>query len=67
MKPGDILNLDEDDYKYGLGDLTLRVERILGHIDVHDGRWLHVRGTAIWDGKPAEVRFVYVRLPRDHP
>lgn len=60
--PGAVLELSEEQYKFGTGQLTLRVDSLIGRLRLADGHWMHLRGTALWDGKPAEQRTVYVRL-----
>lgn len=61
--PGEVLQLGEDDYKFGVGTLTLRVSAAL-RVERHaDGLWLAVRGVEIrWDGTDGKTRDVLVRM-----
>jgi hypothetical protein len=60
---GDVLELAEADYRFGVGPLTLRVTALL-HVQVMaDGPWLYLRGIAIRpDGSDGESRQILVRL-----
>ena len=58
-----VLRLAEEDYRFGVGPLTLRVTGLLHVQDLVDGPWLYLRGTTIrWDGMDGEPRQVLVRL-----
>lgn len=60
---GKVLNLSEEDYRFGLGPLTLRVTRVLHWQELADGPWLYVRGVALRpDGSDGGSRQVLVRL-----
>jgi len=41
---GDVIAMDERDYKYGTGRLILRVTQIGGRTHAADGEWLEVDG-----------------------
>ena len=60
---GDVLELAEEDYRFGVGPLTLRVTALLHVQQLTDGPWLYLRGIPIrWDGRDGEPRQVLVRL-----
>jgi hypothetical protein len=60
---GDVLELAEQDYRFGVGPLTLRVTALLHVLPLPDGPWLYLRGVPIrWDGRHDEPRQVLVRL-----
>lgn len=63
VKVGDVLDLAEPDYRFGVGRLKLRVDALL-HVQVlDDGPWLYLRGTVIrWDGTDGQARQILVRL-----
>lgn len=67
IRIGEVFTWAEEDYKYGVGDLTIRVEALVGVLDLSDGRWLQVRGTRIWYGKALEQRSVLVRASAGQP
>lgn len=64
---GELLYLREPDYKFGTGDVTLRVTAV---IDGPDSGWIELRGFEIgWNGSRGTERTIYVsmealRLPR---
>lgn len=59
---GDVLSLAEEDYRFGVGTLTLRVTALLHVQELDDGPWLYMRGQAIgWRGAETP-RQVLVRL-----
>lgn len=63
VRVGQVLRLAEEDYRFGVGTLTLRVTGLLHVQELDDGPWLYLRGTAIrWDGGDGESRQVLVRL-----
>ncbi|HYN95968.1 MAG TPA: hypothetical protein VES42_19150 [Pilimelia sp.] len=63
VRSGQVLRLAEADYRFGVGELTLRVQAVLGLQQLPDGPWLYVRGVQIrWDGADGETRQVLVRL-----
>ena len=63
VKVGDVLKLAEEDYRFGVGSLTLRVTALLHVQELPDGPWLYLRGVTIrWDGSEGAVRQVLVRL-----
>jgi hypothetical protein len=63
VRIGQVLELTEDDYRFGVGPLTLRVTALLHVQRLADGPWLYLRGVTIrWDGSDGEVRQVLVRL-----
>lgn len=60
---GRTLQLGEDDYRFGLGPLTLRVTSIIHLQQLTDGLWLYVRGVqARPDGREGEQRQVLIRV-----
>ena len=56
MRVGLVVRLAEDDYRFGLGTLVLRVEAVHGVRHLDDGPWLAVRGVQIFDGRDGPVR-----------
>ena len=61
------LRLDENDYCYGRGALTLRVDRIdrANPVRFDDDIWYRVEGVQIgWDGAEVGHRLVLVRVRR---
>ena len=63
MRVGDVLRLSEEDYRFGVGPLTIRVTALLHVQYLQDGPWLYLQGTPIrWDGKDADQRQILVRL-----
>lgn len=67
IRIGQVLRLAEEDYRFGVGPLTLRVTTLL-HVQQVDGEpWLYLRGTTIrWDGGDGETRQVLVRMSALH-
>jgi hypothetical protein len=72
IKPGDVLRIPEEHYRYGLGTLILEVTEV-GTVDrAPDGDWLHIKGIQrMWNGNRLPSREVLVRLsalrPRRRP
>jgi hypothetical protein len=64
VKPGDVVRLAEADYKYGRGDLTLRISRVRLEISRwYDGHWVWLEGTPIrWDGGEDDTRSLLARV-----
>jgi hypothetical protein len=63
VRVGDVLVLSEEDYRFGLGPLTIRVTAILQVQQLADGPWVYLRGVPIaWNGHEEESRQVLVRL-----
>ncbi len=52
VKPGDIVELPEDAFKYGLGTVRLRVTRVRRDlIRYYEGEWVWLEGDEVrWDG-----------------
>jgi hypothetical protein len=45
VRPGDVVRLGEDDWRYGEGELVLRVERVRDELSRHyGGKWLWLEG-----------------------
>jgi len=44
LRHGDLLRLTEENYKFGVGPLTIRVDRVLERVILPDGVWVRVRG-----------------------
>jgi len=64
-RPGDVLKIHEDNYRYGVGELVLRVTAIGGALRLDDGDWLTVVGIQIaWNGADVGELQVAVRLSR---
>ena len=71
VKPGDVIQVAEDDYFYGLGCLTLRITRVHGLLILADGPWITVDGIPLWSRdvegteRYAQIRVAAIRyLPR---
>jgi hypothetical protein len=63
LVPGVVLHLGEEDYRFGVGPLVLRVTEVLEMQRLSDGPWVAVRGVTItWDGRDGDERQVLVRL-----
>jgi hypothetical protein len=62
-RPGDVLKIQEENYRYGLGELVLRVTQVRSVRQLADGEWLTVVGVQLaWNGSDLEEREVLVRL-----
>jgi hypothetical protein len=56
---GELLRFKEDEYKYGIGPLALRVTQLLNSSTI-DG-WIELKGIEIrWDGSRGDERQVWV-------
>src|SRR6266536_4710402 len=63
IEVGDVLCLDEADYKYGRGALLVRVTAVIAVLRQADGPWLHLRGDRLRDdGALLEERELFVRF-----
>jgi hypothetical protein len=63
VRIGQVLALAEEDYRFGLGPLRLRVTGLLHVQELADGPWLYLRGVTVrWDGSEGEARQVLVRM-----
>lgn len=64
VSPGQVLELSEQDYRYGEGDLTLRVTRV--RLDIsrwYDRQWVWLEGVVLLpDGADGGSRSVLVRV-----
>jgi hypothetical protein len=62
-RPGDVLKIQEADYRYGQGELILRVTEVGRSQQLTDGEWLTISGIQIgWNGAEFGERAVDVRL-----
>ncbi|QGN45999.1 hypothetical protein GKC29_03460 [Micromonospora sp. WMMC415] len=62
FRVGDVVELAEQHYCYGLGTLTLRVVE-LGRRERHsDGLWIHLRGVELGDPRGPRQRRVLARI-----
>ncbi|MBM0229198.1 hypothetical protein [Micromonospora sp. ATA51] len=63
---GDVVQLSEPDYKYGVGPLRLRIARVRLDLSAwYDGQWVWLEGTEIrWDDRDRDGPFrqVLVRV-----
>jgi hypothetical protein len=67
-QPGDVLRIHEDDYRFGLGELVLRVTSVRGAQKLDDGDWLTVAGVEVGrNGIDVGEREILVRLSRLAP
>lgn len=56
-----VLKLTEEQYRYGVGPLTLRVEERISEVEMADGVWVNIRGVEVrWDGRDGDRRVVAV-------
>ena len=65
LRTGDVLDLSDQDYKYGAGRLILRVTRIVNRTTTADGEWIDLDGLELRpDGTPLGplVRHAAVRV-----
>ncbi|GGK20827.1 hypothetical protein GCM10010124_11680 [Pilimelia terevasa] len=59
VRPGQVIRIEEEDYAYGVGALTLRVTGLAPH---DDPAWIRVTGVEIhWTGGDGPRREVLVR------
>jgi hypothetical protein len=62
-KPGDLLKIHEDNYRFGLGELILRVTEVREVQQLADGDWLTVTGVQLArNGSDVEEREILVRV-----
>jgi hypothetical protein len=62
-RPGEVLTIQENDYRFGLGELVMRVVRTGAVVRLDDGEWLTVAGVQIaWNGADVAELEVLVRL-----
>lgn len=60
---GDVLTLQKQDYKFGLGPITVRVVGVVRIVHLQDGPWLQVQAMQLHDnGSDWQRRFILVRL-----
>ncbi|WP_432829334.1 hypothetical protein [Dactylosporangium sp. CA-092794] len=65
IKAGDLLSLREPDYRYGAGELTLRVT--VPPVESPDPEWMTLTGVEIlWNGDRGRERQVAVRTSALH-
>lgn len=63
VSAGDIVTLDDSDYRYGQGTLRLRVTGIIRVVPFADGDHLYVRGLELLpSGAVRSEREAYLRL-----
>lgn len=61
-KAGDLVRLGEDDYKYGVGPLALRVSRVRDDLShYYNGEWIWLEGIEIRSRGDGPARQVLVR------
>ena len=62
-RPGEVLKIQENDYRYGFGELVLRVTAVGSVMTLDDGDWLTVVGTHIaWNGVDVGELQIAVRM-----
>lgn len=64
-RPGDTLVLAENDYRYGVGPVVVRVREVIDRVDYHAAPWWFLRAD-VANGSPAHHggwvdRQIYVR------
>lgn len=63
LRPGDELTLKEQDYKFGVGQLSIVVEQILERATLDGEPWVRVRGLCRRAPTDAgAVREIYLRV-----
>jgi hypothetical protein len=62
LRPGDVVTLKDQDYKFGVGPLSIIVEQILERVMLDAEPWVRVRGLCRRASTDAgAVREIYVR------
>lgn len=57
LRIGDVIDVEDQDYKYGSGRLILRVTAIGGRLSTADGEWVELDGLELGpDGTQLDVR-----------
>jgi hypothetical protein len=72
LKIGDVIDVEDKDYKYGTGRLILRVTEIGSRRSTADGDWVDLEGLELradgtqlgWQPRPAAVRVTALRVRR---
>jgi hypothetical protein len=60
VQVGDVITVEEPDYRYGLGQLTLRVTAIVSH---PEPGWIQLKGIQIYpSGAESHERYASVKL-----
>ena len=63
VRVGDVIDVAEDNYCYGVGGLTLRITQVHGLLYMNDGPWVVVDGIPLWpNGYEGEERYAQIRL-----
>ncbi|MEU4220818.1 hypothetical protein [Actinoplanes sp. NPDC026623] len=63
IRTGDVIQVAEQDYFFGLGTLTLRITRVYGLMCINHGPYVDVDGIPLWsNGYEGEERYAQVRL-----
>lgn len=63
VKPGEVVALKDEDYKYGIGPLNLRILRVRDDLSAYyDGEWIWLEGVELNpDGSAGPFRQALVR------
>lgn len=62
FKPGDVLNLQDADYMYGQGPISIRVRTLVELQQQQDGLWVYLEAMQLLpDGRDWQRRMVTVR------
>jgi hypothetical protein len=62
-QPGEVMTIHEDNYRFGVGELVLRVTEVRSVLQLADGDWLTVVGVQLArNGSDLIEREVLVRL-----
>jgi hypothetical protein len=60
---GDVIKVGEADYRYGTGELHMRVTHVPKEIDTRGLEWVQLMGVEIrWDGSDGKHRNAWVRV-----
>ena len=63
VRAGDVIQLAEPDYCYGIGSMTLRITNVHGLVYLNDEPWAIVDGVPLWsDGFEEEERYAQIRI-----
>ncbi|GGQ84088.1 hypothetical protein [Couchioplanes azureus] len=67
VRAGDLIQIAEPDYCYGIGSMTLRITTVHHLVYLHDGPWVVVEGIPLWpNGYEGEERYAQIRVTGIH-
>ncbi|OJF10735.1 hypothetical protein [Couchioplanes caeruleus] len=63
VRAGDVIQVAEPDYCYGVGSITLRITTVHYLVYLDDGPWVVVDGIPLWpNGYEGEERYAQIRV-----